>query len=290
MIRLKNNKIFITRFPVEKEDKHIKILSEKLLGMDDFFRTYYFAAGTGEIFFGNKDSLKLYSNTVLMLNRSFRFKFTKGDLQGFCICTKKEVIDELLQGDGSWDEGTLNKIPDPDSRMLFSYIAGLKKLPLYFKIITKMLPGFQNFYTSLDDKVLGKYHLIPLSHYANAYRALMMVNGSFRNKNKITSLSEQIYLHVKNYVEKHFILNFKLDDIAKSQPYSVDTFRKIFKQYHGDSIINYRNELRIKKAKSFLKDKDMRIITIAQECGFKDIRNFNILFKRVTGKSPKHFR
>jgi len=39
-----------------------------------------------------------------------------------------------------------------------------------------------------------------------------------------------------------------------------------------------------------LNDTDKKVVDIAAEVGYKDIKYFNTVFKKVTGKTPRDFR
>jgi transcriptional regulator GlxA family with amidase domain len=48
--------------------------------------------------------------------------------------------------------------------------------------------------------------------------------------------------------------------------------------------------LRIEKAQSLMKDQSLRMIDIAESCGFASLSQFSRVFKQVVGVSPKQYR
>lgn len=92
------------------------------------------------------------------------------------------------------------------------------------------------------------------------------------------------------YLEANYTLNTKLTDLASQAFLSPTYFCKLFKDYTGTTISEYVQKLRIEEACNLLKHKDNKIITIAQEVGYKDIKHFNEVFKRLTGMTPSVYK
>lgn len=67
-------------------------------------------------------------------------------------------------------------------------------------------------------------------------------------------------------------------------------FYTFFKEWAGESPIDYRNNIRITAAKSMLENSNLRISEIAYTVGFDDQYYFTRIFKKRIGMSPKEFR
>jgi AraC family transcriptional regulator len=52
----------------------------------------------------------------------------------------------------------------------------------------------------------------------------------------------------------------------------------------------YLLRLRIEKAQSLMKDRSLRMINIAESCGFASQSQVSRVFKQVVGVSPKQYR
>lgn len=73
--------------------------------------------------------------------------------------------------------------------------------------------------------------------------------------------------------------------MSLSEPY----FSNYFHKMAGMTFSNYLNYIKTEKAITLLRDKNKISITqIAIECGFGTIRNFNRVFKNITGYPPKN--
>ncbi|MDE6671425.1 MAG: helix-turn-helix transcriptional regulator [Ruminococcus sp.] len=69
-------------------------------------------------------------------------------------------------------------------------------------------------------------------------------------------------------------------------PYLCSTFRSLT----GISPVNYIIRKRITEAEYMLINTDKSILTISEECGFRSLSNFNSLFRKITGTTPKNYR
>lgn len=64
-------------------------------------------------------------------------------------------------------------------------------------------------------------------------------------------------------------------------------FRRCFKEFTGKSPIEYRNDIRLNKAKKQLESGQYTVAETAEECGFSNLSFFTRLYKRRFGHSPK---
>lgn len=128
---------------------------------------------------------------------------------------------------------------------------------------------------------------------------------AFSVNNRIERLMIDIFLNEetteirsgKNYMEERY--KKLLEDIDARYPYytlydaanfvalSESYFSKFFKQMTGITFTQYMNLVRVEKAIEQIKNNDSAITKIAISCGFGTIRNFNRVFKSVTGYSPR---
>jgi AraC family transcriptional regulator len=67
-------------------------------------------------------------------------------------------------------------------------------------------------------------------------------------------------------------------------------FCRAFKQSTGRSPHRYLLEHRVNRAKEMMKDQKRTLTEIALNCGFSDSSRFSVVFKRITGISPRDYR
>ncbi len=64
-------------------------------------------------------------------------------------------------------------------------------------------------------------------------------------------------------------------------------FSRFFKRISGMTFSMYLNYIRVNKAIDLIRNREMSMTEIAMSCGFDTIRNYNRVFRQVTGYSPR---
>lgn len=104
-------------------------------------------------------------------------------------------------------------------------------------------------------------------------------------KSRTDRLSEVFKFVKENYQE-----DISLSAIAKLANLTPPSFCRLFKSRTKKHFVEYLNEVRVSNACKFLMETDMGISEIAYECGYKTVSNFNKLFKKITGVTPKEYK
>lgn len=99
-----------------------------------------------------------------------------------------------------------------------------------------------------------------------------------------------IFLLITRYIEKNYMHDITLDDLAEMAGYSKYHFSRIFKKYSSDTFINCLNRRRIKAVELMLLDDDVTITDAAMQAGFTSLTTFNRVFKEIKGYTPSEFR
>lgn len=92
------------------------------------------------------------------------------------------------------------------------------------------------------------------------------------------------------YLKHNYNSEVKLEDLAMKSFISKNYFSKLFKEVTGINFSDYVQQLRINEARSLLKHTEMKVIDIASQVGFKDVKFFYEVFKKITGKTPGDYR
>lgn len=92
------------------------------------------------------------------------------------------------------------------------------------------------------------------------------------------------------YIAEHQHEELSLRQVAGAVNTSAFYFCKMFKQATGLTFTDYLARVRIEKVKNLLLNPHKRVSEAAYEAGFQSLSQFNRVFKRVTGESPKDWR
>ncbi|MBU8879846.1 AraC family transcriptional regulator [Bacillus sp. FJAT-29790] len=95
---------------------------------------------------------------------------------------------------------------------------------------------------------------------------------------------------IKEYIDKNYKKNITLNDIADDLYINKYYLSHIFKEEMKNSPINYLINRRIGEAKSLLVATDLKVWEIARIVGYENSNYFTLLFKKMTGESPRQFK
>ena len=97
-------------------------------------------------------------------------------------------------------------------------------------------------------------------------------------------------LRVFEQLSSHELLNLSVEELADRFGCSRRHLSRLFHQRFGLSVATLRMEMRLLKASSLLRDPGVKIINVAEQCGFNHLGLFNTCFKRRFGLTPGVWR
>ena len=92
------------------------------------------------------------------------------------------------------------------------------------------------------------------------------------------------------YIRTEYMNEISIEKLAKHCGYSEFYMMKLFKQFTGESCVDYINNYRLNVAGRQLRETDDDISTIAYQVGFNNVSYFNRQFKQQYGMTPREFR
>ncbi|MGN0206149.1 MAG: AraC family transcriptional regulator [Muribaculaceae bacterium] len=95
---------------------------------------------------------------------------------------------------------------------------------------------------------------------------------------------------VEEYIDKNYSNDIRLQTLADIVGMTPTAFSRFFKLRTGKTISDYIIDIRLGIASRKLVDSTMSVAEICYDCGFNNVSNFNRIFKRRKGCSPKSFR
>jgi Response regulator containing CheY-like receiver domain and AraC-type DNA-binding domain len=84
--------------------------------------------------------------------------------------------------------------------------------------------------------------------------------------------------------------DISLQSVADQINVNSSYLSRIFKQETGENFVNFLTRIRMERAQSLLKDKNIRIYEVANRVGYPNTTYFSKLFKKTTGQSPEDYR
>lgn len=94
----------------------------------------------------------------------------------------------------------------------------------------------------------------------------------------------------KQYIQANYMNHISLEEVSSVVGFSPAYFSSMFKKESGQNFMEYISEVRMNKAKEFLKTTSWSISVICESVGYSDIKHFTQSFKKQTGLKPNEFR
>ena len=117
----------------------------------------------------------------------------------------------------------------------------------------------------------------------------ILSDSSFNNTENYTYNSRRVEKTIE-YMNHNFDKSITLTEVARLANMSDAAFSRFFKQRTGNTFIDSLTEIRLGHASRMLIDTTQSIAEVAYNCGFNNISNFNRIFKKKKGCTPKDFR
>ncbi len=173
----------------------------------------------------------------------------------------------------------------------------------------KFTPFLRNFY--LSSLNFGIYNYILINEHIslheccmeNERKIILCSNNSFKDVgiDIISSYgSDSRYLiekytnpHIKAallYIHQNLSEPLSLQIVSCSINLNPSYLSDLFKREVGINFNDYINLQRIKTAQKLLKNSDLSIQEISEQCGYKKFSYFSTCFKKITGQTASNYR
>ena len=97
-------------------------------------------------------------------------------------------------------------------------------------------------------------------------------------------------LKTQSYIEEHYASNLSIDQVSALCHTGKRNFIRRFKAATHNTPIEYLQRVRIEAAKKVLENEDCSLYDVMDRAGYGDIKMFRMVFKRITGLSPRDYR
>ncbi|RCX08493.1 two-component system response regulator YesN [Anaerobacterium chartisolvens] len=93
-----------------------------------------------------------------------------------------------------------------------------------------------------------------------------------------------------DFIDKNYNRDITLTVVANYVSLNYSYFSSLFKESTGISFVEYLKGLRIGKAKEMLKNRDYKVMEIAEKVGYCNPKHFSKIFRSLTGITPQEYR
>ena len=180
-------------------------------------------------------------------------------------------------------------IGEKDSLIDIMFFHGqmLKKITEKYMLVSPLLSNSQLINKTFEDirqLIIQKprFYSETLENRATALLLTLFNNNEICRHNKKKQSDKRIIDMIN---ERFATITF--NEIVAFSGYSTSHFSKIFKKLTGMTFSDYLNYVKIEYAVSLIQNNSNLTVTdVCLQCGFSTIRNFNRVFKKITGFTP----
>lgn len=155
---------------------------------------------------------------------------------------------------------------------------------LEHEYIEQRISGQEEITNPYIDEINSKQSFRELLGWLKAYLYKLMMFI------KDEELKPQYILAAKQYIERNYMESLTLASVSQTVFLNPWYFSTQFKKYMNISFGDYLNEVRIRMAKEFLKQRDLKVYQVAEMVGFQDAAYFSTVFKNLEKISPKEYQ
>ncbi len=111
----------------------------------------------------------------------------------------------------------------------------------------------------------------------------------YTNDQAYNSIEQKMY-EISSFIHNNYSEDISLNSLSEQFFISPSYLSREFKQVTGFNISNYIQLTRIKNAQYKLVSTNDKISAIASDCGFASFSQFNRIFNKISGTSPREYR
>ncbi|HVX25743.1 MAG TPA: AraC family transcriptional regulator [Parafilimonas sp.] len=117
----------------------------------------------------------------------------------------------------------------------------------------------------------------------------ILSDASFSSSESISYGSRRVE-KIMEYINHNFEKDISLSEAAHLASMTDISFSRFFKLRTGRTFIDTVNDIRLGQASRLLIDTTHSVTEVCYKCGFNNVSNFNRIFKKKKGCTPKEFR
>lgn len=128
-------------------------------------------------------------------------------------------------------------------------------------------------------------------HYMLISCLYMVCNECEKNSDFYDTKIHNKFIHdTIRYISQNLSDNITLAKLSEILGYEYHYFSILFNRCFSTNFKTFINMFRFQQACNLIADKNISITEICEKCGFGSIRNFNRVFKAMSGHTPSEFR
>ena len=112
-----------------------------------------------------------------------------------------------------------------------------------------------------------------------------------KNAEYLNAHNEQKFMNsVISYISNNIDDDITMQGLAAQLGYEYHYLSSLFNQCFSMNFKRFLNTYKVEKACTLLEDREKNVMSVYKECGFSSMRNFNRVFKDISGYTPSEYK
>ncbi|REK62493.1 MAG: DNA-binding response regulator [Cohnella sp.] len=254
-----------------------------------------------------RDRISNLSSSYLEAISALDYRFLLGKNRIIAIDDVEKGRNRHRNGYAEWEKKLISAMKTGDEKAFAARIAE------WIEQLKETLPSAEKGYASIQRFLVSVMNLIEETGYgeeafeaARPFAHILTLKTLDDIKDWLTDLglavirqmeclrSNEAHSHLRRaeaFIRENYSdPGLSLQHAAQKACMSMNYFSAMFKQYSGETFVEYLTRIRLEKAKELLAGTALKTYEIAERVGYEDPQYFSVIFKRNVGMTPKEFR
>ena len=265
--------------------QRIRDLQQSFLDANRAFSLRYFQSKDQFLSYTDVNNSKAEIGNRIHISELNLEKHDRNLLEDFLKRGTMQDVDEFV--DSYFDGFGANAM---SSSLFRNYIVldGCSVIMKFIKAFNYPKEKVENSLMSMNNRIADQ--LSSLDNCSAFYKSILKEAIDLRNQNsqkRYAGLIEQ----AKEYINHTFMLtDLTLDKVASTVNVSPNYFSSLFNQETGMTFIEYLTDIRMQKAKEYLRCSGKKITEIGVLVGYQDSHYFSYIFRKTQNCTPSEYR
>ncbi len=134
------------------------------------------------------------------------------------------------------------------------------------------------------------YNFANIHDYYHSVESLLFSLNDYIRHIKAIHIEHKEMSKAVQYIHDHFHQDLSMAIVSNYVSLNYSYFSECFKEFTGESFVNFLKKVRIEQAKKFLETTDDKVYEISKRVGFENPRQFNRVFREMVGVSANEYR
>jgi two-component system response regulator YesN len=134
------------------------------------------------------------------------------------------------------------------------------------------------------------YNFTSIHDYYHAVENLLLSLNDYIKHIKAIHVEHKEMSKAIQFIQEQYDKDLSMAMVSNHVSLNYSYFSQCFKEFTGESFVNYLKKVRVHRAKEFLETTDDKVYEISRKVGFENPKQFNRVFRELEGISAMEYR